>query len=33
LACPDARYTTGSSIVVDGGLMLGPAEFDRTAAR
>lgn len=33
LARPDARYTTGSSIVVDGGLMLGAAEFNRTAAR
>jgi NAD(P)-dependent dehydrogenase (short-subunit alcohol dehydrogenase family) len=27
----DARYTTGSSIVVDGGLMLGAAEFNRVA--
>ena len=33
LAQPDARYTPGSSIVVDGGLMLGAAEFNRTAAR
>lgn len=32
LARPDARYTTGSSIVVDGGLMLGAAEFNRAAA-
>jgi NAD(P)-dependent dehydrogenase (short-subunit alcohol dehydrogenase family) len=32
LARPDARYTTGTSIVVDGGLMLGAAEFNRTAA-
>jgi NAD(P)-dependent dehydrogenase (short-subunit alcohol dehydrogenase family) len=32
LARPDARYTTGSSIVVDGGLMLGAAEFNRVAA-
>jgi NAD(P)-dependent dehydrogenase (short-subunit alcohol dehydrogenase family) len=32
LARPDARYTTGSSIVVDGGLMLGAAEFNRTAS-
>ena len=32
LARPDARYVTGSSIVVDGGLMLGAAEFNRTAA-
>jgi len=32
LARPDARYTTGSSIVVDGGLMLGAAEFNQAAA-
>jgi NAD(P)-dependent dehydrogenase (short-subunit alcohol dehydrogenase family) len=32
LARPDARYTTGSSIVVDGGLMLGAAEFNRAVA-
>jgi len=32
LARPDARYTTGSSIVVDGGLMLGAAEFNKAAA-
>jgi NAD(P)-dependent dehydrogenase (short-subunit alcohol dehydrogenase family) len=32
LARPDARYTTGSSIVVDGGLMLGAAEFNRAAS-
>jgi NAD(P)-dependent dehydrogenase (short-subunit alcohol dehydrogenase family) len=32
LARPEARYTTGSSIVVDGGLMLGAAEFNRAAA-
>jgi NAD(P)-dependent dehydrogenase (short-subunit alcohol dehydrogenase family) len=32
LTRPDARYTTGSSIIVDGGLMLGAAEFNRTAA-
>jgi len=32
LARPDARYTTGASIVVDGGLMLGAAEFNREAA-
>jgi NAD(P)-dependent dehydrogenase (short-subunit alcohol dehydrogenase family) len=32
LARPDARYTTGTSIVVDGGLMLGAAEFNREAA-
>jgi NAD(P)-dependent dehydrogenase (short-subunit alcohol dehydrogenase family) len=29
LARPDARYTTGSSIIVDGGLMLGAGEFNR----
>ena len=32
LARPDARYTTGSSLVVDGGLMLTSAEFDQEAA-
>jgi NAD(P)-dependent dehydrogenase (short-subunit alcohol dehydrogenase family) len=32
LARPDARYATGSSIVVDGGLMLGAAEFNRAAS-
>jgi NAD(P)-dependent dehydrogenase (short-subunit alcohol dehydrogenase family) len=32
LARPDARYTTGSSIVVDGGLVLGAAESNRVAA-
>ena len=32
LARPDARYTTGSSFVVDGGLMLTAAEFNREAA-
>jgi NAD(P)-dependent dehydrogenase (short-subunit alcohol dehydrogenase family) len=32
LARPDAGYTIGSSIVVDGGLMLGAAEFNRAAA-
>ena len=32
LARPDARYATGSSIVVDGGLMLTAAEYNRTAA-
>jgi NAD(P)-dependent dehydrogenase (short-subunit alcohol dehydrogenase family) len=32
LARPDARYVTGSSIVIDGGLMLGAAEFNRVAA-
>jgi NAD(P)-dependent dehydrogenase (short-subunit alcohol dehydrogenase family) len=31
LARPDARYATGSSIVVDGGLMLTAAEFNREA--
>src|SRR5918997_4803369 len=29
LARPDARYATGASIVVDGGLMLTAAEFNR----
>jgi NAD(P)-dependent dehydrogenase (short-subunit alcohol dehydrogenase family) len=32
LARPDARYATGASIVVDGGLMLTAAEFNREAA-
>jgi NAD(P)-dependent dehydrogenase (short-subunit alcohol dehydrogenase family) len=32
LARPDARYATGTSIVVDGGLMLMAAEFNREAA-
>jgi NAD(P)-dependent dehydrogenase (short-subunit alcohol dehydrogenase family) len=32
LAQPDARYATGSSIIVDGGLMLTAAEFNRQAA-
>jgi NAD(P)-dependent dehydrogenase (short-subunit alcohol dehydrogenase family) len=32
LARPDARYTTGTSIVVDGGLMLTSAEFNREEA-
>jgi NAD(P)-dependent dehydrogenase (short-subunit alcohol dehydrogenase family) len=32
LAHPDARYATGTSIVVDGGLMLTAAEFNREAA-
>src|ERR671915_1859871 len=32
LARPDARYVTGASIVVDGGLMLTAAEFNREAA-
>jgi NAD(P)-dependent dehydrogenase (short-subunit alcohol dehydrogenase family) len=32
LARPDARYATGSSIVVDGGLMLTAAEYNRAAA-
>jgi NAD(P)-dependent dehydrogenase (short-subunit alcohol dehydrogenase family) len=32
LARPDARYTTGSSLVVDGGLMLTSAEFNQEAA-
>jgi hypothetical protein len=33
LARADARYTTGTSIVVDGGLMLTAAEFNREAAQ
>jgi NAD(P)-dependent dehydrogenase (short-subunit alcohol dehydrogenase family) len=32
LARPDARYTTGSSFVVDGGLMLTAAEYNQAAA-
>jgi NAD(P)-dependent dehydrogenase (short-subunit alcohol dehydrogenase family) len=32
LARPDARYATGSSLVVDGGLMLTAAEYNRAAA-
>jgi NAD(P)-dependent dehydrogenase (short-subunit alcohol dehydrogenase family) len=32
LARPVARYVTGSSIVVDGGLMLTAAEYNRVAA-
>jgi NAD(P)-dependent dehydrogenase (short-subunit alcohol dehydrogenase family) len=32
LARPDARYVTGASIVVDGGLTLTAAEFNREAA-
>ena len=32
LAKPDARYVTGASIVVDGGLMLTAAQFNREAA-
>ena len=32
LARPDARYTTGSSLVVDGGLMLTAAEFNQQTA-
>jgi NAD(P)-dependent dehydrogenase (short-subunit alcohol dehydrogenase family) len=32
LTRPDARYTTGSSFVVDGGLMLTAGEFNREAA-
>jgi NAD(P)-dependent dehydrogenase (short-subunit alcohol dehydrogenase family) len=32
LAKPDSRYATGASIVVDGGLMLTAAEFNREAA-
>jgi NAD(P)-dependent dehydrogenase (short-subunit alcohol dehydrogenase family) len=33
LASPDARYATGSSFVVDGGLMLTAAQFNQVAAR
>jgi NAD(P)-dependent dehydrogenase (short-subunit alcohol dehydrogenase family) len=33
LASPDARYATGSSFVVDGGLMLTAAQFNQQAAR
>jgi NAD(P)-dependent dehydrogenase (short-subunit alcohol dehydrogenase family) len=32
LAHPDARYATGSSFVVDGGLMLTAGEFNRQTA-
>lgn len=32
LTRPDAGYTTGSSLVVDGGLMLTAAEFNRATA-
>jgi NAD(P)-dependent dehydrogenase (short-subunit alcohol dehydrogenase family) len=32
LARPGARYATGTSIVVDGGLMLGAGEFNRVAS-
>jgi NAD(P)-dependent dehydrogenase (short-subunit alcohol dehydrogenase family) len=32
LARRDARYTTGSSLVVDGGLMLGAGEYNRVTA-
>jgi len=31
LASPDARYTTGTSFVVDGGLMLTAAQFNQEA--
>ena len=31
LASPDARYATGSSFVVDGGLMLTAAQFNQEA--
>jgi NAD(P)-dependent dehydrogenase (short-subunit alcohol dehydrogenase family) len=33
LASPDARYVTGASYVVDGGLTVTAAEFNRQAAR
>jgi NAD(P)-dependent dehydrogenase (short-subunit alcohol dehydrogenase family) len=32
LAQPDARYATGTSLVVDGGLMLTPADYNQAAA-
>ena len=32
LVRPDARYATGSSLVIDGGLMLTAAEFNQAAA-
>jgi NAD(P)-dependent dehydrogenase (short-subunit alcohol dehydrogenase family) len=32
LARPDARYATGTSLVVDGGLMLTAADFNQAAA-
>jgi NAD(P)-dependent dehydrogenase (short-subunit alcohol dehydrogenase family) len=32
LVRPDARYVTGSSLVIDGGLMLTAAEFNQAAA-
>jgi NAD(P)-dependent dehydrogenase (short-subunit alcohol dehydrogenase family) len=32
LASPDARYATGSSFIVDGGLMLTPAQFNQAMA-
>ena len=31
LASPDARYASGASFVVDGGLMLTAAQFNREA--
>ena len=33
LASPDARYTNGASLVVDGGLSLTAAQFNQEAAR
>jgi NAD(P)-dependent dehydrogenase (short-subunit alcohol dehydrogenase family) len=33
LASPDARYTTGASFVVDGGLTLTAAEYNQVAAK
>jgi NAD(P)-dependent dehydrogenase (short-subunit alcohol dehydrogenase family) len=33
LASPGARYATGASFIMDGGLMLTAAEFNREAAR
>jgi NAD(P)-dependent dehydrogenase (short-subunit alcohol dehydrogenase family) len=32
LAHPDARYATGASLVVDGGLMLTAADYNQAAA-
>ena len=33
LASPDARYATGASFVIDGGLSLTAAQFNQEAAR
>jgi hypothetical protein len=32
VAHPDARYATGASLVVDGGLMLTAADYNQAAA-